>query len=245
MIHALAVLGALAAVSAPCEVSGSPDQYVLVPAVEEGEYEIEYRMGAQNQPGEGTLQAGSVAFGYGLTSWWFTEGYAKFQRPCGGAVRYDAFEWENRFQLLEPGAHWLDLGVVAELEVPADKSEGYELAVGPLTQKSFGAWQVNANVIFEGQIDAATASATELGYQWQVKYRWKPTLEFGAQGLGDVGPWNAWEPASEQPHVMGPAVFGRLRLGERERLHYDAALLFGLTSASPDVRFRMQIEYEF
>jgi hypothetical protein len=244
-VIALLAAAAIALAPAPCEASGDPDQYILVPGVEQGEVEVELRMGAQNQPGVGTLEATSIALGYGVNSWWFTEGYAKFQRPCGGSVIYDAFEWENRFQLLEPGAHWLDLGVVAEFEAPADRSEGYEILIGPLTQKSFGPWQLNMNVLFEGRIDAASGGATELGYQWQLKYRWKPKLEFGVQALGDVGPWNAWEPASEQPHLLGPAIFGRLPLGSRERLHYDMALLFGLTSASPDARFRLQVEFEF
>ena len=236
---------ALASVVAPA-AQAAPDDYVATPGVEYGEREIELRFGtASPTSDERRVSAGSLAFGYGVTPWWFTEIYAKFNRFGGEATRFDAFEWENKLQLTEPGQYFVDLGLLIEIERPHDRSEGYELRIGPLLQKDFGPVQANFNVLLERHFRTEEPGITELGYQWQLKYRWRPELEFGAQGFGDVGQWNDWEPAHEQSHVLGPALFGKFRLGGRDVLKYNAALLFKASSAAPQRTVRAQLEYEF
>ena len=53
------------------------------------------------------------------------------------------------------------------------------------------------------------------------------------------------DPANQQIHRLGPAIFGKHNLGGGQAIVYNAALLFGATQASPDMNFRMQVEYEF
>jgi hypothetical protein len=60
-----------------------------------------------------------------------------------------------------------------------------------------------------------------------------------------VGAWNDWAPVREQEHVAGPAIFGKLGLGGRQVLKYDAAVLFKLSNAAPATTVRAQLEYEF
>lgn len=140
----------------------------------------------------------------------------------------------------------MDVGFLLEIERPKDRSEGYEYRWGPLLQTDITPnVQANLNLLFEKRIRASEPSKTELGYQWQVKYRWRPSFEFGVQGFGDVGPWNDWEPRSEQPHVAGPAIFGRIGLGARQAIRYNAGLLFGLNDGAPRNTLRLQAEYEF
>lgn len=221
----------------------APDDYVATPAVEYGEREIELRVGAATPTDGERHSAASLAFGYGVTPWWFTEVYGKWHRS--GTTSFDAFEWENRFQLTEPGQYFADLGLLVEIERPRERAEGYELRLGPLLQKDFGPVQANLNVLLERHYRATEPAATDLGYQWQLRYRWRPAFDFGAQGFGDVGPWNDWASAHEQQHVAGPAIFGKFGLGGRQVLKYDAALLFKVSSAAPAQTLRAQIEYEF
>jgi hypothetical protein len=44
---------------------------------------------------------------------------------------------------------------------------------------------------------------------------------------------------------MGPAVFGKLDVGQKQAIKYNAAMLFGVSDTAPDHTFRMQVEYEF
>ena len=111
-------------------------------------------------------------------------------------------------------------------------------------QTEFGKVQLNGNLVLERTFGPGN-HLTEMGYQWQTKYRWKPSFEFGLQGFGEMGEWDHWDASDEQNHRMGPAVFGKIGLGTKRAIKYNAALLFGTSDAAPDHTFRMQVEYEF
>lgn len=222
-----------------------PAIYVYSPNVEYGEREIELVVGAQRGGGEEREDAARLLFGMGVTQRWFTEVGFEMSRGADTGTKLEAVEWENIFQLTERGEYPVDLGVLVEIERPQDRDEGYELKYGPLLQTDVGRFQLNANLLFERLVDAKESSDTEMGYQWQVKYRWKPALDFGAQGFGAMGKWNDWAPHNEQQHLLGPAVFGKLPVGEGRAIKYNAAYLLGVTDAAPDHSIRAQLEYEF
>ncbi len=225
-----------------------PADYVFTPVVEEGEREIEFKFGSAGKKAQPTESAFSVAYGAGVNAWWFTEIYAQWKNEAfdhGRKTRYDAIEWENRFQLTETGRYPVDLGFVVEIERPRDRAEGWEVKYGPLLQSEFGKLQINANLLFERSFHAEEPSQLVMSYQLQGKYRYRPELEFGVQALGEVGKWNRWERAAEQSLVVGPALFGKLRVGDHRAVKYNVAYLVGTTSHSPDRTFRTQIELEF
>lgn len=221
-----------------------PADYIFVPAVEYGERELDFKYGVDTKKHESSLQAASLGLGLGLSEWWFTEFYVKGERE-GARSRFDAVEFENKFQLTETGKYPIDIGFIAELEFPHDRTEGNEFRFGPLFQAELDRVQLNFNPLWTNISRSVEDNGTFFGYQWQVKYRWMPAFEFGAQGFGDMGRWNHLSPGSEQEHRLGPAAFGKIALGGREAIVWNAALLFGLTHASPDTNFRLQAEYEF
>ncbi len=110
----------------------APSDYVFLPSVSYGERELDFKAGSARNPDEPRQSAGSLGFGYGVTQRWFTEIYGKYDRLQGEGLRFDAFEWENKFQVTEAGEYPVDLGFIVELERPQDRSEGYEMRVGPL-----------------------------------------------------------------------------------------------------------------
>jgi hypothetical protein len=243
--------GAIAALVTSCLVLpalsvAGPSDYVISPIVEEGEREIDFKAGtAKLRDGERETKY-SVGLGWGVNRWWFTELYAIWHKEPGERHSFDAWEWENKFQLTETGKYPVDVGLLFEIERPKDRSEGYEYRWGPLLQADFGPRiQGNLNILVEKHVRASNAEPAELGYQWQVKYRWRPEFELGLQGFGDVGPWDHWEHGSEQPHIAGPAVFGKVRVGQRQAIKYNAGVLFGMTDGSPRHTLRLQAEYEF
>lgn len=244
-------VGPAAALALSCLVSPAPSMagpagYVYSPTVEEGEREIEFKAGTAKMRDGTRESAYSLGLGLGVNSWWFTEFSGKWHKEPGLQHSFDAWEWENRFQLTPTGKYPVDLGFLFEIERPKDRSEGYEYRWGPLLQADFGTRvQANLNLLVEKHVRAEAAGQAELGYQWQLKYRWHPEFEYGLQGFGDVGPWNHWEPHSEQPHIAGPALFGKVRVGQKQVIKYNAGLLFGMTDASPRHTLRLQAEYEF
>jgi len=137
----------------PAFALAGPSDYVRVPAVEYGEREIDIKYGTEkmkDSEGGERESAGSLGFGYGATPWWFTEAYVKYEKEGSSKTKYDAFEWENKFQLTETNKYFADVGFFVELEVPKERhEEGYEIAFGPLFQFDTGPLRWNLNPVFE------------------------------------------------------------------------------------------------
>lgn len=249
MKHAMKKIGAasavlVAALSAASAIAG-PADYVYVPRVTYGEHEIDFKSGTVKKSGDARESAASLGYGYGVTDYWFTEVYGKYKRADGNGTIFDAVEWENKFQLTEPGRYPIEVGFITEIERPQDRAEGYEVKFGPLFQTEVGKTQLNLNILFERNYRAEKSNPLKMGYQWQVKYRWIPQFEFGAQGFGEVGQWNNIAPRSEQSHLAGPAIFGKFKLGGRHAILYNAAYLVDVSDTRHSDTFRTQIEYEF
>jgi len=225
-------------------LADGPSDYVFTPDVTYGEHEIDFKAGGWKRKDEDQPKsAASIGYGYGVTQRWFTEFYGKYER--GDATHFDAFEWENKFALTEPGEYLFDTGLIVEVERPKDRSEGYELLFGPLFQTEVGKVQLNGNLLFGRHYRADVVPPMQFSYQWQAKYRWRPQFEFGLQGFGELGQWNHWDPAEQRSHRIGPAVFGKLSLGNHQALRYNAAWLARASTNAADQNFRVQVEYEF
>lgn len=229
----------------PVFAHAGPSDYVYTPTVEYGEKEIDFKYGTARKNGDPRESAASIGFGYGATEWWFTEIYLKYKRENGEHTKYDAIEWENKFQLTETGKYPVDVGFLLEIERPRNHDEGWEFKWGPLFQTEFGKIQLNANLLFARNFYSKPASRTQLEYQWQVRYRWLPQFQFGMQGFGEMGEWTRWSSRDERIHKLGPAIFGKLPIGDHQAIKYNAAWLFAASSATPEHTFRMQAEYEF
>lgn len=228
-------------------VFAGPADYVYTPAVEYGEREIDVKYGVAPPSVGSRAQVASIGFGYGAKEYWFTEIYLK--RESNGSQDSTLAEWENKFQLTETGKYPVDLGLITELEAPLSGNAPWEFRFGPLLQTEFGKFQLNGNLLFDRAFGKADESgvpfSTNLSYQWQAKYRWQPVCEFGMQGLGEKGKWNDWSKQADQNHRIGPAVFGKFALGNRQAIKYNAAWLFAASNAAPNHTLRMQVEYEF
>lgn len=245
----LALCSAMTTGLAASMAHAGPNDYVRTPTVEQGEKEIDFKWGTQKNKDGSREAATSIGLGYGVNNWWFTEFYAKYKKAPGEANAFDAWEWENRFQLTETGQYPVDVGFLLEIERPTDRSEGYEITYGPLFQTEWGKVQANFNLLVQKHVKASAPFDTELHYQGQIKYRQSEQLEWGAQALGSWGQWNRWSPTAQQEHKIGPALFGKIRMnsaqGSREAIKWNAALLHGTTAGTAQTTFRLQTEYEF
>ena len=245
-IIACIVLGTAATTYLGNAVAG-PADYIYTPTVEQGEKEIEFKFGTDDQQDGSHKTVGSIGVGYGVSENWFTEIYLKSERQSGEGLTL--IEWENKFQITETGKYPIELGLLSEIEAPVNNSnEPWEFKIGSLFQTEFAKLQLNGNILFErkfGSNNSGASYVTEMGYQWQVKYRLKPELEFGAQGFGEMGEWNHWNSSSAQNHRFGPAIFGKFPLASKQAIKYNAAYLVGVSDAAPNNTFRMQLEYEF
>ncbi|MDD3883899.1 MAG: hypothetical protein PHW66_03090 [Gallionella sp.] len=226
--------------------TAGPADYVLTPKVEQGELELDVSYGAASANAGARPQVASLGLGYGVSERWFSEVALKLKN--GGAADSDYLEWENKIKLTPVSATNYEVGFVTELEAPLQTGAPWEVKLGPLFQTYAGAWQLNANVLFErafGHADEhGAAYVTNLGYQWQVRQYRKDVLAFGVQGFGELGQWDRWDGAAQQNHRAGPALFGKLPFGGEEPIKFNAAWLFGVSQAAPRNTLRIQLERE-
>jgi hypothetical protein len=221
-----------------------PNDYVVTPKVERGEREIDFKSGNQiNRDGTMT-SANSLGLGYGVNDYWFTEVYAKYMHEANQSPTFDAWEWENKFQLT-PNQSPVIVGVLLEIEKPKDTTEGYELTYGPLLQTEWGKLQGNLNLLIQRNLAASSYMPTEFHYQGQLKYKSSRQFQWGLQALGNMGTYNHWSSEQFQEHKIGPALFGKIMTNESDGFKWNAAWLKGYTNATPTSTLRLQIEYEF
>lgn len=220
------------------EYLSGPADYVYSPIVEEGEKEIDTKFGTQSpRNGDDSRQSGaSIGFGYGVNSWWFTEIYGKAIWD-GNNAQFDAVEWENKFQLTQTGKYPVDIGFLIELERPQNRNEGYEAKYGFLLQSEWKKWQANLNLLMQGHYTGSENQGTYFGYQGQLKYRLQPEIELGAQIYSWLGQVHYWNTDQQQQSSVGPAIFGKTKLGRKEAIKYNLAYLWGTTASSPKILF--------
>ena len=107
--RARSAAGALAAaffLQAPT-AQADPADKVYLPAVEQGEWELEVRGGWQKwrKNDDDRERQVIVDVGYGFTSWWMSELAVGMTQLPGTSRRLDEIEWENIFALTKPGEY--------------------------------------------------------------------------------------------------------------------------------------------
>lgn len=219
---------------------------VYEPYVEQGAVELEMKgWYDSNNHGGDDAQTYKLSAGYGVNSFWFTEGVVELEKEGDEALKVASFEWENIFQLTPQGKYWADLGFIAELEVPRHGDQPEEFAFGPLITKQIGPTIHTANVIFEKQFGSNAADGVALVYAWESRWMINQYFEPGFDAFGEFGEIGHFNPANEQEHRIGPMVAGKVNVGKRGGyIKYVVGVLFGLTPSSPDTTLNWRIEYE-
>lgn len=226
-------------------VQAGPASKVYTPTVEYGETEIELLGGVYDDDRDDVdgERAGKIAIGHGMTTWWKSEVEFVWEREPDASTEYTKMEWVNVFQLSEPGEYFLDYGLFVEVVFPDEHEKATKLEIGPMFQKEIGSTVNNLNLIWVRDFGSKADHNTEFEYTWQSRFRGNPMLEFGVQGMGELGDWDDTTPGHDQEHKLGPAVFGTIKSGQH-KFKYDAAILAGVTDDTPDTTLRFQVEYE-
>lgn len=217
---------------------------VYSPYVEKGELELEYQgtYGVDNEKPKDGEQENKFGVGYGFTNYWFSELYANEARPSGSDQPYslEELEWENRFQLTEPGEYWADFGFLAEYEMPiADSHAPDEMQVLALIEKDYDKFATVLNLGFVREIGENSAPSIEAVANMSARYRWMPEFEPGIEIYNNFGHVNDFNGYRNQEHQIGPVAYGNLGHG----FSYDVGYLFGPRNDAPDGEFKVVLEY--
>ena len=207
---------------------GSAIDKVYHPYVQPLEREVEWRMISADSE-----QLHRFGIGQSFSDRLFIEGYLIAIDDEGGNFSLDAYELEAKWQLTEQGEYAVDWGVIVELEKEHNE-DSWEVSGGILMEKEWGRWVGTANFwgVYEWGDDKDDELESILAVQTRYRYSrfLEPALEFYS---------------GESTRGLGPVLMGDVRIGSGKKLHWEAGVIIGLDSKTPDNTWRLLTEFEF
>ena len=225
-------------------VQADPGYYVVTVYDNEGLRNADLRYWTVKMPNRPEVVWPEVGFGYGVSSRWYTELFASWIGSSQMPMQLSTLNWQNDV-LLTQGELPLDIALHAQLIANQLDAGGSAIEWGPVLQTDVGRTQLNGNVFFDHGYGGFENGPTLMKYQWQIRHRWKPWLHFGAQGFGELGPWDHWLPRDQQSHRAGPAAFTTIRLDDKQAFLVQAAYLFGSVYGRDARMFTMRAQLVF
>jgi hypothetical protein len=219
------------------------------PYVEEGEWELEY-FGSRTNDSDAAKnngQAHQVSVGYGVNSWWHTEFYSKFEKEPQDKTTFDAWEWENIFQLTERGENWIDVGAALAYEYTPQSNRADTIEGRLLLAKDFSNTSHVLNIILEKDVASGPKAGLEGGLLWSSRYNYSQYFEPGFEISSEFGELKHTGNFDAQQHYIGPAAYGKIPLhmaGQFDALKYRVGYLFGVSKAASSGDAIAQLEYE-
>jgi hypothetical protein len=218
---------------------GDPDDNILTTYSENGQRQLDFKIGSFAQKGQASQDASTLGLGYGLTDYWFSEIYVSYVKSGGESIEFDSAALQNTF-LLTGQQSPFDLGLYTEIEYEHDRTAGEQFTFGPLLQTELGLTKINFNLLFQRNYYADFPNPMQLGYQWQIRQHIQAPIDIGLQGFGEFGQWDHFAPEDQQSHRIGPAIFGKFDLGNDKLISYNAAILFDVFDDTHATTFRFQ-----
>jgi hypothetical protein len=222
-------------------------QEIHSPTVEEGVLELEVfgTRTVDRDRDKNNEQKHKFEISYGINAWWQSEIEAIVKKEPGGKLKYDATEWENIFQLTPQGKYWLDAGLLFAYERPIKHDDPDAVELGVLLQKDVGPLVFVTNTIFSRKIGQNAGKGIGFEYGAAARYPWRREVQFAIEAFGEPGRLTGFEKFSDQEHMIGPFVLGKLNIGRLPGVFkYEVGYLFGLTRGTPDGTVKWTVEYE-
>ena len=214
---------------------GNAVDKVYHPYVDALESEIELRSLFQDaESGSGDFkQLHQLSFGRSIGQALFGEVYLVGEKARSGSFDLQAFEFELKWQLTEQGEYSADWGLLFEYEQEFS-DDIQEFTTGILVEKEFGRFSGTANLLLIQEWGSAIKDEFETAAAVQARYRYSRAFEPGLEFY-----------AGQDSAGIGPVAQGSASIGVRKALRWEAGIIFGLGSKSPDSSFRFLLEYEF
>ena len=183
---------------------------------------------------------------YGLRAWWRLSGAVEWENPVGQDVRASHVALENLF-VLRPlkQSNDLGLGFFAALEASIHNRSTNGFVFGPIVAAKWNKLTVTLNPFFEQTFGRNREEGIAFTYGWQAKYELREGLSVGVEGYGLVENLADAPRLGDQEHRIGPVLFREIELSKDVKIEPSIGVLFGLTPATPDVTFRVNIDFHF
>ena len=237
-VTALTVLFSLGAKVACAE----NDFIVYSPYVVQGQSEVE-TFSFISQDGRSNLNGASgsnFSVAHTFTSWWKTEVYfAQLNRAPGEPTHPSGYEFENTFQLTNPGELWVDVGFLASYAHNIQPGIPNGVEFGPLLEKLSGHIDQRLNLIFGKQLGGPTSGTYQFRSAYSISYNIDYTKARFAPGI------EVYYRPNDNAYQIGPVLYGELRTDAGREFEYSFGIVFGINQGAPDKTLLARLDYEF
>ncbi len=221
-------------------VAHADDFLVYSPHVLATQSELEIR-GYQYTDSRADFHGGNAAefsVSHSFTDWWKPEIYvARYQTDPGTTGRLLGYEFENTFQITQPGERWADFGFLAAYEHQTVAGMADVVEFGPLFEKSVGPATHRVNIIWEKEVGAGAGTKIVSRYSYSGSYAVTSAFRPGLE---------AYARPDDHAYQAGPIVAGEWHIpGTKAGFEYRAGVVFGINAAAPRQTWLAQLEYEF
>lgn len=182
---------------------------------------------------------------YGLRSWWRLSGALEWENPIGHDLRASHVAVENLFVLRPVRSDDLGLGFFSAFETSVHHRSTNAFVFGPIIAAKWDKLTLTLNPFFEQTFGRNREEGIALTYAWQAKYEVREGISLGVEGYGLVENLGNAPPANDQEHRIGPVLFREFELSKGVKIEPSVGVLFGLTPATPDVTFRLNVDFHF
>ncbi len=182
--------------------------------------------------------ASELSIAHAFTDWWKPEVYvAEYQNAAGSRGGLQGYEFENTFQVTQPGKYWADFGFLASYERKTTAGTRDAIEFGPLIETTYGRLAHIVNLIWEKQVGAGAGGHYEFRYSYSGTYAISNALRPGVEFYGRPG---------DHAYQVGPLVAGEWHLpGTTGNLEYRVGVVLGINAAAPRQTWLARLEYEF
>lgn len=179
-----------------------------------------------------------LSIAHAFTDWWKPEVYlAEYQNGSGARGGLQGFEFENTFQLTQPGEYWADFGFLASYERNTTAGTSDAVEFGPLIEATYGRFAHIVNLICEKEVGAAAAGHYEFRYAYSGSYSISKALRPGLEFYGRP---------DDHAYQLGPVVNGEWHVpGTTGNVEYRVGVVLGINAAAPRQTWLGRLEYEF
>ncbi len=214
---------------------GSSIDKVYDPYVTQLETEVEVRALVQQANEEALDEYQRYKFGLGraINDDWLAEIYWVGRGTEAKGFQLEAFEGELKWQLTEQGEYDYDWGMIFELERNT-RDNTWENAAKLVVLHEWSRWVSTANLGLVYEWGEGIHNEWETRFGGQLKYRYKEVFEPGIEVF-----------LGQNSRGIGPAATGAFRLAPRKKLFWDSGIIFAIDNKTPDISFKVNIEYEF
>jgi hypothetical protein len=225
-----------------CEAFGLDEIYS--PNVEYREFSLELSNARSYDasPVKNNAQVGELTVEIGVTPRLQVEASSEYSKDPGNSLQLISQEIEGRYQFVESGEYWLDIGMLLAYDFSTQGNTLNSMECKVLLQKDSGKLTNTTNIGFTRNVGLFTEQSGNQDYVflWNTRYRYNIYFQPGIEIQSDLGQVHQLGYINEQEHYFGPSVYGKL-FGH---LKYQAGYYLGISNVASRSASRLMVEYE-